>query len=284
MKKHFTIIAIALLLCLGLQSKERTQEQKRQLALSALKASTQTRAATADNIKELRTMDALTIMGYTDGGGFAIISNDDRHEAVLGWSDGRFNADKLPDGLEWWLNTANAVLESGNAYVRTITPATVGNGSLPESVDNFIAAKWGQGEPYNLQCPAVVTTRTLTGCVATAAAQIMYYYGYPTSGTGTEFDNMTLDKIDFANTNYDYGNMLPDYSQGYTNEQANAVATLMHHCGVATQMSYGTDASGAYSHVAAGAWRDHFKYSTEFYMREAYPQREWMNIIYSSSG
>lgn len=99
MKKHFTIIALALIISIGSQAKERTAQQKRKLALSVLKTNMPTRAEEAGSIEELKTMKTLTVMGYADGRGFAVISNDDRHEAVLGWSDGQFNADRIPDGL-----------------------------------------------------------------------------------------------------------------------------------------------------------------------------------------
>ena len=280
MKKHYLLLIVAIFICTAADAAERTWQQKRQIALSVLGKQAQTRAAQGGELKLLKETKSLSVLGY-DGGGFAVISNDDRHEAVLGVSDGRFNPDNLSDSFKWWLNAANRVLEEGGDYVRSITPATAGNETLPNEVESFVTAKWGQGDPYNQQCPNMQGTKALTGCVATAAAQIMYYYGYPTTGMGEAiFDPESFDFIDFANTTYDYGNMIPDYSQGYTQAQAVAVATLMHHCGVATQMSYGTDASGAYSYIAAGAWRDHFGFSTEFYRREAFKQKEWMSMIY----
>lgn len=287
MKSHLTILAIALVLCTGIQAKERTPEQKRQIAFSILsKNAAATRAVSLNNLKELKTMNELTIVGNSDANGFAIISNDDNNEAVLGWSDKRFNSDKMPDGLEWWLNMANEVLGNSRHYTRTVMPATVGNGSLPATVESFVPATWGQGDPYNQACGSIKGSKALTGCVATAAAQIMYYYKYPTQGAGESMiDEAAFDFVDFANTTYDYFNMLPSYKKGeYTPEQASAVATLMHHCGVATSMDYGTDASGAYCYKAAGAWRDHFSYSTEFYRRDAYPEDEWMSIIYEELG
>lgn len=285
MTKRYILPVLVLLVATGLHAKERTTQQKRQLALSVLKDKTPTRAATSGNIEELKTMSGLTVMGYAGGGGFAVISNDDRNEAVLGWSDGRFDAENISDGLEWWLDMANGILESGNAYTRTITPATAGGNSLPERVESFVTARWGQGEPYNQECPLISGTRAVTGCVATAAAQIMYYYGYPAQGAGESmFDPVSFVFVDFAGTTYDYAAMIPDYSGGYTSAQAEAVATLMYHCGMAAEMSYGASASGAYSYKAAGAWRDRFSYSTEFYRREAYPQDEWMSIIYNELG
>lgn len=281
MKRHFTILAIALFLCIGLQAKERTTEQKRQIALSVLNKNAATRAVSAGNLKELKTMKELTVVGYSDAEGFAIISNDDNNEAVLGWSDKKFNPDEMPDGLIWWLNTANEVLSTKESYTRNLTPAKIGDGTYPESVESFVTAKWGQEAPYNQQCPLMNGKRALTGCVATAAAQIMFYYGYPTQGAGeTVFDPVSFDFVDFANTTYDYANMIPVYGKDYTTQQASAVATLMHHLGVATSMNYGTDASGAYSYKAASAWREHFSYSTRFYKRDAYKQEEWMAIIY----
>ena len=162
MKKHYLLLIVAIFICTAADAAERTWQQKRQIALSVLGKQAQTRAAQGGELKLLKETKSLSVLGY-DGGGFAVISNDDRHEAVLGVSDGRFNPDNLSDSFKWWLNAANRVLEEGGDYVRSITPATAGNETLPNEVESFVTAKWGQGEPYNPQCPNMQGTKALTG-------------------------------------------------------------------------------------------------------------------------
>ena len=123
---------------------------------------------------------------------------------------------------------------------------------------------WGQGEPFNNKCPEINGERAVTGCVATALSQIMYIHKYPTKGTGshsytTETEGLTV-SANFGNTTYDWANMIPNYKGSYTTTQANAVATLMHHVGVAADMDYTVDGSGAVSSIALAALTKYFGY------------------------
>jgi len=49
-----------------------------------------------------------------------------------------------------------------------------------------LTSQWHQGRPYNNECPVLTPPdeHTVTGCVATAMAQIMYYWNWPNSGVG----------------------------------------------------------------------------------------------------
>ena len=123
---------------------------------------------------------------------------------------------------------------------------------------------WGQGKPFNNKCPQINGERTVTGCVATALSQIMYVHKYPTKGTGSHSYTTESKKLNvsanFGNTTYDWVNMIPNYSGSYTTTQANAVATLMHHVGVAADMDYTVDGSGAVSSIALAAITKYFGY------------------------
>ena len=123
---------------------------------------------------------------------------------------------------------------------------------------------WGQGKPFNNQCPQINGERTVTGCVATALSQIMYVHKYPTKGTDSHSYTTESKKLNvsanFGNTTYDWANMIPNYSGSYTTTQANAVATLMHHVGVAADMDYTVDGSGAVSSIALAAITKYFGY------------------------
>ncbi len=134
------------------------------------------------------------------------------------------------------------------------------------------------------------TKRYVTGCVATSMAQVMNYHGYPTKGTGSTSyryipqggATLTL-RANFGTTSYDWANMADDYSNGgYTAAQAEAVATLMSHCGIAVHMNYNASGSGAMSHVACRALKKYFNYSAKIgcLYREFFHVDEWMNIIY----
>lgn len=109
--------------------------------------------------------------------------------------------------------------------------------------------RYGQDAPYNNKCPILNGGRAVTGCVATAMAQVMYYYEYPKVGTGTVTYTGGSDgakTINLADYPFDWSNIIGDYTHSkFTTEQANAVATLMLACGAALNMNYSKDGSGS---------------------------------------
>ena len=141
-------------------------------------------------------------------------------------------------------------------------------GATEEEYGNIVVyletAKWGQDSPYNKLCFTSNGSQAITGCVPTAYAILMNYHKWPAkanekrvyhSGTG---ESMTLGHV------YDWDNMLSSYSGTYTDEEANAVATLMRDLGWAYGVEYGTGntASGAGGEGAAKLI-DIFKYKSE---------------------
>lgn len=62
--------------------------------------------------------------------------------------------------------------------------------------NGYCKVKWGQDSPYNNYCPTKDGKKTVTGCVATAVAQLMSIYEYPTTYKGYSFDwnEMTKNK------------------------------------------------------------------------------------------
>ncbi|MBW1973935.1 MAG: C10 family peptidase, partial [Deltaproteobacteria bacterium] len=131
----------------------------------------------------------------------------------------------------------------------------------------LLSTAWGQGDPYNQQTPKWCNgASTYTGCVATAAAQIMKYWNYPQSGqnsTSYQWWNgctwVTLSR-DFSQSTYDWANMLNSYSSGSTQVQKDAVAKLMSDVGIAWHMDYGVDGSGADTMYGLTVYPTYFKY------------------------
>ncbi len=128
----------------------------------------------------------------------------------------------------------------------------------------MLQTTWGQGSPYNLQCPVKSGVHCQTGCVATAMAQIMFFHKCPAEG-------------------YDWQNMCLTYTGSETDEQKQAVAKLMADCGKAVNMEYGIGSSAAYAMDAAAAFASDFGYqetSGELY-RFDYSDEEWEEMIYN---
>lgn len=226
--------------------------------------------------------------------GYVLVSGDDRMPAVIGYSDeGKFDADAIPDNMCEWLETYAEQVR----YVQTHAGVRIQSSTDQTSIGNVYpllgSTKWNQSAPYNNMCPTFsnngTTQRTVTGCVATAMAQVMYYHRWPEIGTGSNTYTFNLNSdeqqpltlsADFSQSRYDWSNMLPSYAGNETTTQNNAVAKLMSDCGVAMDMGYGAS-SGAVTRIAMNRMPKHFRYdkSIKFIMRDAYTLDKWLSII-----
>ena len=209
--------------------------------------------------------------------GFVLVSAEDNARAVLGYSDnGKFDANDIPENMQFWLQMyADEMGRLGEEAIRreAIKRKVIGDEAMRQEATSeeyptispiLGQTIWGQGEPFNNMCPTIGGKRCVTGCVATALSQIMYVHKYPTKGTGSHSYTTESKKLNvsanFGNTTYDWANMIPNYSGSYTTTQADAVATLMYHVGVAAEMDYTVEGSGAVSSIALAALTEHFGY------------------------
>ena len=227
-----------------------------------------------------QTTPAVFVFNSTDQG-FVLVAAEDNARAVLGYSDeGTFDANNIPENMQFWLQMyademrREAMRREGEKAIEHPKNQQIFRGlrwreavaeSYPTISPILGETVWGQGEPFNNKCPQIGNERAVTGCVATALSQIMYAHKYPTKGTGSHSYTTETKKLkvsaDFGNTTYDWANMIPDYNKSYTSTQADAVATLMFHAGVAADMDYTVDGSGAVSSIALAAMTEYFGYN-----------------------
>lgn len=249
---------LVLLLALGyspLQAKRITQWQAQQQAYSfwgkqmPQKAKAKSRTATTASPS-----DAYYVFN-NDAGGFVIIAGDDAVTPVLGYtSTGSFDAENLPDGLKDLLKSYERQIAAlGDNYVanQTATRAAFTGEKLLKT------AEWNQMAPFNKYTP----NNYVTGCVATAGAIVMKHHGYPAKGTGSHsytWKGKTL-TANFEH-DYDWASMPAKYDG--TNDAAfDGVARLMADLGVAVEMQYAKDGSGASMEDLLTALKKYFGYS-----------------------
>ena len=289
-KSCFLIIALTLIPQLT-SAVERSEQQMQQAAMRVLNSigthgNRSPRQSSALKLKMKK--PKLSVYGY-DSGGFAVVSSDDRFNDVIGYSDTEYCDTIMPCGFKWWIETVNAAMEQTESQ-ETVYSAIK---KSKANVEPFLATKWGQGNPFNalLHCSIGGNSyEFVTGCVATAMAQVMKYYNYPSMGTGSVSYVVThyLAKMEHTFGDiYDWSNMLDVYNYqewGSMSATTKAVATLMRDCGLAVEMNYGTEAigSGASSSAIAPALKEHFSYSdkTALYKRSDYNKTKWMQTIY----
>lgn len=222
---------------------------------------------------------AFYVFNRAQNGGFVIVSADDRAETILGYADrGAFDIQTANPAFRQWLNRYQEQLSYLSADATPspfVTPTTPIPNMLVDKQGTAIT--WDQLAPYNNLCPIDQTdnTRSMTGCIATAAAQVLRKWCYPSKGTGshtyTWYNEMFggtgygTESVDFAATTYDWDNMLPAYTATATDVQQTAVATLMYHCGVASDMIYGGIAVNG-----SGTWTDYMAYGLHAYFGYRY--------------
>lgn len=217
------------------------------------------------------------VIGGDSGNGYVMVSADDRLPEIIGYSDsGTFDHDNLPPNMKWWLDE----------YVRQIDAFLVSpykyTSSRPEDMvplSPALTTKWNQDAPYNMLCPIDPDTGeiSVTGCVATAMAQVMKHYSHPLKAEGSRGD------YSFSGTSFDWKNMLDSYNGTATEEQKKAVATLMLNCGMSVDMDYSSSSSGAQTFKTGNALTEHFGYdnSIRYNLRDYCSEREWEDMIYS---
>ena len=248
-------------------------------------------------------------------GGFVIVSNDDQTVPILGFGEsGNIDPDDLPDNMRAWLQgyaDQIAWLQANETNGTNRAPAANRtNRAVKTDIGPLVQTKWDQGRPYNDQCPQIDNTTTVTGCVATTMAQLMYYHytrnNFAAQSTEIPDYTITVEKKDHTTqsltingliaTTFDWANMIPNYTpidpdtqKRYLYgepEERQAVAKLMLYCGTALQMMYGLSANGgssAYSEAIPYALKTIFGYDggIQHCYRKNYSYEAWMDLIYS---
>lgn len=250
-------------------------------ALKGLRVPSAKTAAASIEIADVYDIDGkkcLYVVNYD--GGFAIVSADTRLPEILGYSDGgAYDESRLSPNFRWWIGEYAREISARLPYVAETEERPATRMADRAQIAPMLKTKWDQGAPYNNTCPMdTYGQRSVTGCVATAMAQVMKYHQWPDRPTGTSGG------ITFTGSTFDWGNMLDEYVQGkYTSTQAGAVAQLMRYCGASVDMMYSSYASGAYDYHVPYSLRTYFGYASDIQMvwKDYTQQRNWNNIVYN---
>ena len=186
---------------------------------------------------------------FNASNGFVIVSGDDRATAILAYGDHALDMNNLPENMRYWLSQYKSQLE----YLEThpgIQPIPRSAHRGGTTVTPLISANWSQNAPYWNECPAFGVDTCYTGCPATSLSMVFHYWKYPKQQTPA-VPSYTMPSYgvvlpELEPTVFDWDNMLDDYTQGYTDVQASAVAHLMRYIGQAEEMDYTISGSGAY--------------------------------------
>lgn len=231
-------------------------------------------------------------------GGFVIIAAEDGLSPVIGYSiTGKYEDEDQPDSYRNFIQTysdaVHFIREQQIAqtqdvqylweYYSSTDPDALNTSPKAKSVDPLLQCKWNQSYPYNVYCPADPNGPggyVYAGCVATAMAQVMYYWRHPQQGTGTHtyyyppYGSLTAN---FGATTYNWEGM----QNAIDHEFPGPIAELQYHCGVAVDMMYGPNGSGAYSSDVPPALSNYFGYSPDCYFswKDNYSNAVWKSML-----
>ena len=278
------------------QAKEIALRQAAQLGISM--DETSSAKAKSKRVKSVSgEVPAYYVFPNGEGKGFTVVSGDDRLPEVVGYSDkGTYDEENLPSNYVGFMKAYEEMvgqLDNGDSRASASiaeAKALRSSGYQQPTVAPLLGSiQWNQMIPYNNMCPMYNSTnRSVTGCVATAMAQVMMYYQYPKilqaniPAYVSRTNHLSIPQINQGET-YDWANMLPKYASyeplNYTDAQATAVAKLMYHCGAACEMDYGPS-SGA--NVTPAILSTYFGYDSDLMQdlnRDAFTLAEWSQIM-----
>ena len=194
---------------------------------------------------------------YNTATTFIVVAGDDRAEDILMVGDRPLSdVNNLPGGLQDMLGQYKDQIMflqehpgMGPTFVQEPTPRLNATTYGP-----LLTCNWDQEAPYYNQCK-FSSYQCLTGCPATSASMVFYFWKYPTGETGvvpgykstisiSSYSSKSYTHSALPSTTFDWANMLDDYTGSYTTAQGTAVATLMHYVGQAERMGYGVNGSG----------------------------------------
>ena len=292
-------LMMTLALCVGqLIASPVDVEQARHLGLKYVQGNTNRQVTHLDLAYTQTTesgSNALYVFNFD--GGYIIVAADDVALPILAFGEeGCFDANNIADGLAYYLRFYARQIEYAVSNNMTADPEVAeqweqisntgviqGGRSTRSDVAPLISTNWNQDNPYNFLCPTAPNGpggHVYAGCVATAMSMVMKYWNWPDHGQGSHSytpSGYPMQSVDFENTYYQWSNM----PNSCNNSNYQAVATLMWHCGVAVNMQYGYNGSGAYSADVPDAISNYFRYtkSAIHLDRDSYTKLEWEEML-----
>ena len=262
-----------------------------QRAMEEIPAGAARRAVRAQNFRQVKP-EAISateseIYLFAAPTSLMIVSAESEGKGLLGYAENYVEGAELPPSMICMLNLyAEEIRALRNGEVVAAT-APAGSRADFSPIEPICKTTWNQDAPYNDGSPSLNGKKTYTGCVATAMAQVLKTFEYPEKCSGGTFSykwqngNKNL-SMNFDNTTLRWSDMLDSYSGTTTAVQRASVSGLMKAVGYASQMNYGTEASGTQSlECVAGIIRNFdYDYSMKFLQRAWFELADWQKMVY----
>lgn len=325
--KRTILLVMSVLLSVGTWAQVMTEQEAAERALqflsehgSAPRAKVMGNAPSRPVLKAAK-VEAEKIYAFNvEGGGYVIASGDSRTLPVLGYSDsGSIDWENMPENMRAWLKQYDDAIATlgdrtdfvdGNFVTEEGEQQPVVRRAARVAIEPLIKTHWDQSEPYWNKMPRYAGDiaewqgeKCVTGCNATAMAQIMKYHEWPKAETTAipaydaprdEGDYSTTWHIDeLPPVTFDWANMIDHYlvenkETGYcelvgTEAQQDAVATLMRYCSQSLKTNMTPEGSSAFPNDCPKVLICYFGYAstTRFIRPSVFGIDEWEDLIYN---
>ena len=246
------------------------------------------------------------VFNVSNGEGFVIVAADDRVKPILAYSTtGQFDPQNMSEGFQFTLDGFREEIQYIREHNLTATPDIVAEwdavsktGSLNRGeqtravVGPLCQTLWNQNFPWNSQCPEDPEGNgghVYAGCVATAMGMVMKYWDWPAQGVGSHSyypQGYAQQSANFGETEYHFELMPNTLDSTSTEEEYFHIAQLLHHLGIAVDMQYSGQGSGAYSDDVPPVLRNHFRYNCDDHITNysywgwgGYTNEQWAQML-----
>lgn len=212
--------------------------------------------------------------------GFVVVSGSDRMNPIVGYGDTPLDPKTLSPSFQYWLDCLEQRVEHLEKHPEVEVEQEQRQTTAIFPLLGGIA--WDQGYPYNLHCPKTNQGySSVTGCVATAMAQVVYYYRYPSQGYGFHTDINTPVSVNFSAQTYDYSLMVNQSIGNFSEAIHNEMSKLSYHCGVMSNTNYGAGFSTASEDVGLLGLIRYFHYDPDGRSmdHEQYTKEQWDDLL-----
>lgn len=264
-----------------------TESQARKIAAEFMN-SHQMPAYTLQTAKKAPSMsagsDKAAYYVFNASRGYVIVAGDDRAPAVLGYSDkGTFDAQDVPEAMQQLLDSYTAQIEALEWGAKAAPTLKSGAAIAP-----LVPCTWSQNNPFNILFPYVSAGKhAAVGCVATAMAQVMYYWKWPAHPSklipGYTSSSLKIEMPALPPVDFNWDAMQNTYQTTDTSSvEALAASQLSLYCAQAVQMDFKASSSGATTTQIPMYLAEYFDYkgSAHALSRINYTSQEWADTIY----
>ena len=312
MKKHFLLLCL-LAACIGSLMAGPVDQQKAQSIGAKFLSTTTLSQRNADiqlrlvSVAADRDATDYYVFNVSNGEGFVIVAADDCVRPILAYSTtGQYAPNDVAEGFQYTLDGFREEIQYVRDHNLSATPDIVAEwrsvdatGSLNRGrqtravVEPLCQALWNQNYPWNSQCPADPAGSggyVYAGCAATAMGMVMKYWDWPARGNGSHTynpDGYAQQTANFGETDYHFELMPLVLDSTSTEDEIYYVAQLLHHLGIALDMQYSPNGSGASAFSVYTAFQSYFRYNRDFPEINAggiipgygYTNEEWAQML-----